>query len=187
MNNDFERHIVEKCAPTLAGIKPGNLFYYKAKEGENIDGIAFDWNRRLEKKGIRVILVRKEISSGLVYVYRPSILSSLFSNAEVRSFLDGFGFSGCRLVEDYIGRLILRFNDKSGFPHEIGIFLGYPLNDVKGFIDNKGKGFSICGLWKVYDDKMLAESLFEQYRRCSSVYTALYNSGKDILNLGVLP
>lgn len=31
-----------------------------------------------------------------------------------------------------------------------GGVLGYPLEDVKGFIDNKGKNCESCGVWKVY-------------------------------------
>ena len=33
--------------------------------------------------------------------------------------------------------LVARLNEKR-FPHEIGAFLGYPIEDVEGFIKNEG-------------------------------------------------
>ena len=46
------------------------------------------------------------------------------------------------------------------FPHELGIFLGYPINDVKDFIDNPKKKCLLCGYWKVYSDKENAKRIF---------------------------
>ena len=37
---------------------------------------------------------------------------------------------------------------EADFPHEIGVFLGYPLTDVVGFIENQGRNFTCCGCWK---------------------------------------
>ena len=34
------------------------------------------------------------------------------------------------------------------FPHEISVFLGYPLKDVKCFISRRGSGYHMCGEWK---------------------------------------
>ena len=36
------------------------------------------------------------------------------------------------------------------FPHEIGAFLGYPLCDIKGFLNCQGKNYLHSGYWKVY-------------------------------------
>lgn len=38
------------------------------------------------------------------------------------------------------------------FPHEMGILLGYPVEDVEGFIINNGKNELYTGYWKVYDN-----------------------------------
>ena len=32
-------------------------------------------------------------------------------------------------------------------PHEVGLFLSYPPEDVKGFIDHRASGFKSAGLW----------------------------------------
>ena len=49
------------------------------------------------------------------------------------------------------------------FPHEMGILLGYPVEDVVGFMKDEGKDFLYTGYWKVY--RNLAEKilLFRSY------------------------
>lgn len=51
------------------------------------------------------------------------------------------------------------------FPHEIGIFLGYPIWDVEGFIEHKGQNYKFCGYWKVYQDVEGAKLKFKEYDR----------------------
>lgn len=49
------------------------------------------------------------------------------------------------------------------FPHEIGLFLGYPVWDVEGFIKHNGENYKLCGYWKVYDDLPGAIKKFREY------------------------
>ena len=71
------------------------------------------------------------------------------------------------------------------FPHEIGVFLGYPLTDVVGFIENQGRNFTCCGCWKAYGDRDAAERLFAQLNKCTKVYLRLFHSGTPIFRLAV--
>jgi len=69
-----------------------------------------------------------------------------------------------------VARLVCRFRESSEFPHEVGLFLSYPPEDVKGFINHCAGGFKCAGLWKVYGDEEKARSLFEKYRKCTEIY-----------------
>ena len=69
------------------------------------------------------------------------------------------------------------------FPHEIGVFLGYPLDDVKGFIRHKGRDYTFCGCWKCYGDPQAARRRFERYRRCTAVLRRRYAEGTPITQL----
>ena len=69
------------------------------------------------------------------------------------------------------------------FPHEIGIFLGYPLADVQGFIQNKGRNYTCCGCWKSYGDPRIARRRFNRYRVCTAVYKRRYAGGTPITQL----
>ncbi len=62
------------------------------------------------------------------------------------------------------------FTDFGAFPHEIGLFLGYPSEDVLGFIRNRAGNSKMTGAWKVYGDKEKAERIFEKYRKCTRCY-----------------
>lgn len=63
-----------------------------------------------------------------------------------------------------------RLGESDEFPHEIGLFLGYPVEDVKGFIENKASCAKCVGYWKVYGDEEKAQKLFNQYKKCTGVY-----------------
>jgi hypothetical protein len=62
--------------------------------------------------------------------------------------------------------LAKRFRESEEFPHEIGFFLGYPPEDVLGFIRHRGARCKLCGTWKVYSDVEKARLLFGEYARC---------------------
>ena len=49
------------------------------------------------------------------------------------------------------------------YPHEIGVLLGYPPEDVKGFVVNKGRNCLTCGYWKVYGDPESARKRFKVF------------------------
>ena len=83
-------------------------------------------------------------------------------------------------LEKDLNRLSKRIAEESEFPHEIGIFLGYPTEDVEGFIANKGDNFKLCGCWKVYGDEEKAKRLFINYDRCRSFLCNKLNEGSDI-------
>ena len=84
-----------------------------------------------------------------------------------------------------MARLACRFREGKDFPHEVGLFLSYPPEDVKGFIDHRAGGFKCAGLWKVYGDEEKARSLFEKYRKCTESYCALWQSGLKLEQLAV--
>ena len=49
------------------------------------------------------------------------------------------------------------------FPHELGVLLEYPLEDVEGFIANAGQNSLASRYWKVYHNPQEAERTFRVY------------------------
>ena len=70
-----------------------------------------------------------------------------------------------------------RFQLLGRTPHEIGLFLGYPLCDVKGFIYNNGKNYKFSGPWKVYDNESETILYFDKCKQCTNLYCNLFKSG----------
>ena len=60
-----------------------------------------------------------------------------------------------------------RLRRESDFPHEVGLFLGYPPRDVEGFIREKARRAKCTGAWKVYGDEEVARKTFALYKRCT--------------------
>lgn len=73
--------------------------------------------------------------------------------------------------------MIKKLREEPDFPHEIGLFLGYPLEDVKGFIENKADSSKCSGCWKVYGNEQKALKLFEKYENVQVLIT--HNGKKE--------
>ena len=180
----LESCLIKHCAPTLAKIKMGNLFRYPFAARETLTGQIKVCGKMLEEKGIRLCVLDVQENSALVYVYREAALRCELSKPDVQEFLRPFGYSR-QNVEEALKHLRRRIADCCGFPHEIGIFLGYPLGDVLGFIQNKGRNCKCEGCWKVYDDEHTAQKTFARYRKCKNVYLRLWKQGRSVLQLTV--
>lgn len=176
--------LVRHCSPTLAGMKTGSMVAcnYAAKE-EMRDAVR-RYNKRLATKGLRVLPLCYKGHRALIYIYRPSRLKKDLSAAGAACILSSLGYPE-NDPERCIVRLVRRMNNSDEFPHEIGLFLGYPPEDVSGFIENRAEGFKCVGSWKVYGDEVLARKTFARYKKCTDAYCAQYAKGKSIERLTV--
>lgn len=182
-HNTFEECLVGSCAPTLAGVKAGNLFTF-AVDARQMHALLHTWNQRLSGKGVRLRALRQRDGRNLILVYRHSALQSILLKPEVALFLAEHGYAG-RDPETCLQTLTDRIAAVAGFPHEIGVFLGYPLHDVQGFIVNKGENARCCGCWKVYDRQVEAECQFRRFHKCTCIYRKMFQNGKSIPQLTV--
>ena len=174
-----EDMLVQHCSPTLAGIKTGNMFSCKFADDAEMRNCVRCWNRIFVKKGLRVLPLRFQNNRALVYVYRPSRLSSDLRDDAAYRILQECGYETSH-PERYIPELIRRLHEKEEFPHEIGLFLGYPPEDVRGFMENKAADCKCVGCWKVYGDADSAQKLFAQYKKYTELYCTLFSKGKSI-------
>lgn len=169
-----ERLIIEQCSPTLAGLKTGSLFSVSYTEKCDLCAEIKRINKVIVPKGLRMIPVKFAKGRALIYVYRPKKLKCDLENSEARELLTSYGYS-CDSVDCCVMRLISRLESSDSFPHEIGLFLGYPPKDVKGFIENKAES-KYVGYWRVYDNVEWASKKFEQYKKCTRVYCSCYDN-----------
>ena len=176
--------MVRNCAPTLAGIKTGNLFSYRYESiGEMRDSVRY-WNRRLRKKGVRVLPLRYRDSYALIYLYRPAQLANDLHKEEAKAILRLCGYPP-DTAEKCIARLMQRLREAEAFPHEIGLFLGYPPEDVSGFILHHACNYKCAGCWKVYGDEKKCRCLFAKYKQCTRIYEACLEHGADVVSMTV--
>lgn len=179
-----EELIVEHCSPTLAGIKTGSLFTCAYDSSEELQRFIRMLNRRLVPKGLRILILRRSESRVLLYLFRPHNLQRDMSDRLARSLLRAYGYP-CESPNRCVVHLIQRLRQSEGFPHEIGLFLGYPSQDVDGFIKNEAKCAKCTGCWKVYGDEKRARETFDKYKKCRAVYLKQFYAGKSIERLTV--
>ena len=190
MNKDisrtFEAVLVRQCAPTLAGMKPGSIFCFNHSPLEVSRQKVCQWNKQLAPFGltVQILLERPSSSSVIVFVYRRDRLEQMLSDDAYQSFLAQAGYERTNL-DDLLEQLAQRLRTQPEFPHEIGVFLGYPLRDVIGFIENHGRNFTCCGFWKSYGDPAEMQVCFACYRRCIQTYVAMFEQGIPLERLAV--
>lgn len=179
-----EELIVRHCSPTLAGLKTGSLFTcpYSCKE-EIVDAIR-KMNQQLVAKGLRILPLRFSAQRALIYVYRPQRLKRDISCPHTQRLLQTRGYP-CSHSERCVNYLIQKLRHDSKFPHEIGLFLGYPPEDVQGFIENNASSSKCVGCWKVYSNEKQAQRLFDRYKKCTHIYFKQWTKGKSIPELAV--
>ena len=183
--SSVERLLALHCAPALAGVKPSNLFTLHFSDGRPEARELHEASESLLGCGVKTEILCECKRYALVFVYREELLAAAMG-AEAEDFLAGYGYRRGLTLAEKIARLRSRLGKCGEFPHEIGIFLGYPVEDVRGFIANEGRNFKACGTWKVYGDGERAAGLFESYRRCTEYFCSMVERGARIVQLAEL-
>ena len=183
-SDELEKRLVEQCSATLASLKSASLFRANVPNSPFLAEWIAKWNDRLYEKGVSLCVLWSDENASLVYVCRRSHLQSDLNAPGVTRFLRAYGYEDTDAAAA-VEHLRARFAECCGFPHEIGVFLGYPLGDVIGFIDNGGKNAKCTGCWKVYCDECRAKMLFARFRKCRDVYSRLWRAGTSVCRLTV--
>ncbi len=178
-----EETLVRMAAPTLAGFKTGSLFPYYYDSRNALAEEMCRMNRLLIPRGLRLMLLRLTERSALLYLFRPSDLERDLQNGTVCDLLRCAGYP-CSNCGACLRHLLMRFQRSEEFPHEIGLFLSYPPEDVKGFLHNRDNYKAIC-LWKVYGDEEKARQLCARYTKCTERYCRLWRKGRRLEQLAV--
>lgn len=184
-NNELECKIIEYSAPTLAGMKSASLFTFFCDNREEILKDVSRINKLINERGLFLEILLFRENAALLYIYRKEQLQEELNQAQVKELIAPYGYKNTK-VESCISHLKKRLKSASTFPHEIGIFLGYPIEDVHGFIKHKGKNCECGGLWKVYCNANEKQKLFCKYKKCTSIYLQVFKQGKPLQQMTLL-
>ena len=175
----LEFQLVFQCAPFLKGLRASCGIMVEKSLYHGLDSI-------FQETGITYKKLLEVEDKYLVLLYRRKELGEALGLIGIRSFLRDFGYDE-RELDKMLRRLSMRTElytqGKKGFPHEIGVFLGYPIEDVKGFIKNEGKGHLMTGYWKVYSDPVRAKRLFRQYDDAKNYAVNKFLTGMSIYEI----
>ena len=181
----LEQALIAHGAPTLARLKTGNLFNLACPDPECLAAEMRALAPVLGAKGVELTVLRAGNGRCLMYLYRPQALEKALRDPETARFLREYGYPEGGSVGEALDRLHGRVRASEAFPHEIGVFLGYPLTDIRGFIRHEGRNCLCCGCWKVYSEPERAMKLFARYRKCTEAYVRLFAAGFPLSRLTV--
>ncbi len=176
----FERKLAHFTAPTLLGIKCASLISISREEFDILP-YAAAFNAKAEKSGLQMKIMCRCQKRLLVLLYRSKLLQKRLDDPAIQKFLRQYGYTNSTDMEACLAQLQRRIAEKPEFPHEIGIFLGYPLEDVNGFIMHRGENCKLCGCWKVYGNVEQARRTFSNYEKCRVFLCTKLSKGCSIL------
>lgn len=179
----FDLLMAEHGAPVLAGIKSANLITCRRAWYPNLPAMLVPFRRAFEKQGVCFRILCTCEYRFLLLVYRPARLLNDLDCVKARELLVRYGYPMEGGLDALLDHLSERTQQSSVFPHEIGLFLGYPVEDVWGFIEQKGQGCKFSGYWKVYGDEQAARRLFHRFDRCRDTARDYVERGMTILEL----
>ena len=178
----FEHLLGFHGAPLLVGMKPAVLLSFRKDRFEDFDALLASYAPCFHCKGITV----RQLAEGEVYVlllfYRAA---RLLKKPQARALLGRCGYDGAAPLDALLAELARRIERQKTFPHEIGLFLGYPPGDVAGFIEHRGQQFALSGYWKVYGDEAAARALFARYAACTEEFCGKLMAGQRFDDLVV--
>lgn len=171
--------LILQCAPFLKGIKIACILNITEENSRELYEI-------LEGTEIKFKILTRNHGKCLVFLYRRESFSRYLKRTDVRGFLDSYGYEDVepeKMLERLSKRVCQYSDGEICFPHEIGAFLDYPIDDVKCFIEKDGKDSLFSGYWKVYNNPGRAKMIFWAYDKAKTSAVNEYLIGKSIRDI----
>lgn len=162
IDSSYIKWILELLGPIILGSKPSEIINISAMDTEKdmktkeIEEFFKNCSR------ISYKIIYKDNGSVRILFINKEALTKAFENKKCINFLKFIGYPKEYKIDTYINVLIdkLQYNE---FPHEIGIFLGYPLKDVVGFMGYGNYKFYKTKYWKIYGDPEVSDKLYNRF------------------------
>jgi len=174
--NSVELRLIIQNAAVLKGKRISGMLFLNDKELARI-------SMKLHNTNISLIILCTCKKRHLVMVYRAKELEEHLRSKEVSDYLREFGYRR----DDFISNLIRLhqrmngfYNKMKEFPHEVGVFLGYPICDIRGFLENKGERYLHSGYWKIYGNLEETRKKFLSYDEAREIAIDEFLSGREL-------
>lgn len=197
--SEFVRTLVVQAGLVMFGRKPAAVFGFTPRAWKGIDArvghllsarLFSLYAKKTAGRGMRLAWLASRGSGCMLLAWRPAMVKDLLSVKENRVFLADAGLpvdSDDVLACEFVGRLRAYYAGRAGFPHEVGLMLGYPVEDVRGFMADGGRGAKVVGRWRCYGDVPAARRRFEELGRAELACKRLYAEGVcvgELLRMG---
>jgi hypothetical protein len=175
-------HLMLECSEVLAGVKPANLISIVNRTrpcGRNLYQIwqhhQTELTTHLNK--LNIIVLKSRSQALLLLCFNNDHLERHLAHVGIRSMLQKAGYKNGASCEELVTELCCRIDMDDSFPHEIGLFIGYPAKDVAAFMGMVNLPFACQGLWRIYGNPTQSLELAERYRCCRQRMGAILATG----------
>lgn len=158
----IEKFLIFNSSLVISGLKPSATVNIKKQNNHIYDkwkkyGASF-----IKNIGLKYVVLRECSKALIILIYNEENLSNYIFNKENLDFLNEIGYKGKETLEEYLECLKDRYL-KFKCPHELGVFLGFPLDDVRDFMNCNEKKCLCCGYWMVFNDYDKALATFNKF------------------------
>lgn len=199
--HEFSQCVVSRAAGVVAGVKPGALFNFVAHPVAGSDfgravvrraagEVIHTYATELPRYGVELVVLHAGVRKVQLFAYRGELVEEIIARPDERRFLLDAGYDvqdARRVVESLRARMYAYYRAaelgyaRPAYPHEVGLLLGYPLEDVRGFM--RGDAETCRGPWKAYGDRRAAQARFGRLAMHESRCQALYQGGLPFCDL----
>jgi len=158
--------VVSSAAEVIAGVKPANLIRIIRRTLSCGRCMYQLWQKYgaevLQDSSLQVVSLRSDANGVSLLFYCPELLAKRLSSRTMQSFLVECGYPRPLTLEAALAHLQQVCQDQDS-PDEIGMFLGYPAKDVRGFIAGKSSPWQGRCLWRIYGPPLRSLRLYRSF------------------------
>ena len=172
--------LVASAAEVLAGVKPANLIRILKRQlpcGRCMHSLWEQYGEALlADSSLEALPLREDQDGVLLLLYRPELLEVRLKGRTMRAFLRRRGYPDPQTIEGTLEHLQRSFLSADS-PDEVGVFLGYPVKDVNGFMARRKGAWEGRCLWRIYGPPGRSLKLYQWYCRERRAVTEKLISG----------
>lgn len=174
-NSLYIKRILEMLGAVILGSKPAEII--------NVPGSKEDKKIKLSKieaffsncSRITYRIITTHDGGKRVLFINEKSMEKVLVNKRCINFLKFVGYSSDYELNDYMDELVFRLQSEE-FPHEIGVFLGYPLKDVLGFMGYWKNELVEVKNWRIYGDKEISYEVYNNFMRDKAIMKEMIES-----------
>ena len=174
-NSLYIKRILEMLGAVILGSKPAEII--------NVPGSKEDKKIKLSQieaffsncSRITYRIITTHDGGKRVLFINEKSMEKVLVNKRCINFLKFVGYSSDYELNDYMDELVFRLQSEE-FPHEIGVFLGYPLKDVLGFMGYGKNELVEVRNWRIYGDKEISYEVYNNFMRDKAIMKEMIES-----------
>lgn len=158
---DYLKWLLDLLGPIILGAKPSEIISFPRRDTDRDEKIDFIESFFSFDKNIEVKKVEYGHKCTKLFVYNRKSLENTLSDKRIVKFLSKHGYPNHYDMDLYVSALMEKIQSMC-IPDEIGVFLGYPLKDVIGFIGHPSLRLCKVQGWRVYGDPKLSDRKYKE-------------------------